>query len=225
MNIRVKVLSKRPITVDVGDDLLNINQIDLLLEKLIKKLELDELSYPEYYVLSSNKEGEYSIDIESSDNKENKKAKKTLRVFLSYSKSDKVYKDKLDKHLIGLKKSNRIESWEDSLIDPGEEWNNSIINALKDSDIILLLISVDFLNTEYIQNIEVKNAMKKHKKGDAKVIPIILRPCDWEDFDFAKLNALPPKGVPVSEYQDEDIAFLQIIKGLKIVIEKFKYNA
>ena len=167
----------------------------------------------------------YLIEIFSSNMKTvtqninaNNKPNMPLKIFLSYSKSDVKLKEELDKHLVGLKNSNKIISWHDGLILPGEMWNFEIRKAIKEANLILLLISVDFLNTDYIQRVEVKDAMKRHSEGTVKIVPIILKPCDWTEFEFAKFNALPSKAVPLTNYSNRDKAFLEIVNGLKKII-------
>ena len=143
-------------------------------------------------------------------------AKKKL--FFSYSKSDRTYLEQFQRHLTVLQKHEKIEVWDDHQVLPGEEWDEEIKQELAAADIILLLVSVDFLSTDYIWREEITKAMERHEQGEARVIPIILRPCDWSDMPFRKLNGLPTKGKPVSTYTDPDEAWLEVVKGIKKVI-------
>jgi TIR domain-containing protein len=146
---------------------------------------------------------------------------KKLKVFLSYAHEDEEMKNQLDKFLVNLKRSGSIEVWQDRELLAGAEWDESIKNELAAADIILLLISVDFNASNYIWNKELAIAMQRHENGEARVIPIILRNCEWTDMPYAKLQALPANGKPVSEYTDKDKAYTEIAKEIRRVVEYF----
>ena len=142
------------------------------------------------------------------------------KIFFSYSKSDRDYLDQLLKHLSPLARNNKIESWKDDEILPGEEWDDAIREELHAADIILLLVSSDFMATEYIWKVEIATAMQRHERGEARVIPIIIRRCSWESMPFSKLNGLPSKAKPVNSYSDRDEAWLEVVKGIERVLDK-----
>jgi hypothetical protein len=145
------------------------------------------------------------------------------RIFISYSHKDEDFRVELEKHLIMLRRNNFIQTWTDRKILPGQEWSKEIHNELANADIILLLISVDFLCSDYCFDIEVEKAMEQHKQGKSTVIPIILRSCDWHDAPFGILQGLPKDAKPIKDYLDSDSAFLEVVKGLKrIILEKTK---
>ncbi|WP_221392586.1 toll/interleukin-1 receptor domain-containing protein [Dyadobacter sp. NIV53] len=144
---------------------------------------------------------------------------KSLRVFLSYAHEDEAMKNDLRKFLINLIRSKQIEVWQDRELLAGSEWDDSIKNELAIADIILLLISVDFNASEYIWEKELATAMERHDKGEARVIPIILRKCEWGDMPYAKLQALPTNAKPVTEFADRDEAYTDIAKGIRKVVE------
>ena len=144
---------------------------------------------------------------------------KSLKVFLSYAHEDEAMKNELHKFLISLIRSQQIEVWQDRELLPGVEWDASIKNELELADIILLLISADFNASDYIWKEELGTAMERHEKGTVRVVPIILRQCEWEDMPYAKLQALPSNVRPVSEYQDRDLAYTEIAKGIRRVVE------
>ncbi len=152
---------------------------------------------------------------------EKKHGGKPKKVFFSYSKSDRPYLEELLKQLAPLKQNDKIETWNDADILAGAEWDNQIREKLHEADIIMLLVSSDFLATPYIQNFEIQPAIERHKRKEAVVIPIILRACDWEVTSLAALNALPTKGVPVKLWDDRDSAWLDVVKGIKKRIEDF----
>jgi hypothetical protein len=114
-----------------------------------------------------------------------------LKVFISYAHVDTSLKDDLRKHLQPLCKLNLIQLWHDQDISPGRDWGKEIVDKLNTADVILFLVSVDFINSQYCYNVEMEAAMERHGRGEARVIPIILRPCLWSSAPFAKLEALP----------------------------------
>ena len=142
-----------------------------------------------------------------------------IKVFLSYAHEDEAMKDRLDKNLVMLKRSEKVEVWEDRKIIAGMEWDHSITRALAEADIILLLISTDFNNSEYIWNKELKTALERHEKNEARVIPVILRTCDWNQSPYAKLQALPTGAKPISSFADADEAYTDIAKGIRMVVD------
>ncbi|MFM9944656.1 MAG: toll/interleukin-1 receptor domain-containing protein [Bacteroidia bacterium] len=143
-----------------------------------------------------------------------------LNLFISYAHEDEELKKELDKHLIMLKRSGKIEAWNDRKIMAGEEWDSSIKNELANAHIILMLISVDFNNSDYIWNEELATAMKRHAEGAARVIPIIARKCEWNEMPYAKLQALPTGARPISDYEDLDEAFTDIASNIKLVVDQ-----
>lgn len=144
---------------------------------------------------------------------------KKLNIFLSYSHEDEAMKTQLDKNLIGLKRSDKVNVWQDRQLMAGVEWDKTIADELSAADIILLLISVDFNNSQYIWDKELKVAMERHEKGEARVIPIILRTCDWTGMPYAKLQALPTGAKPINSFADKDEAYTDVAKGLRMVVD------
>mgnify|MGYP001435533806 CR=1 FL=1 len=141
-----------------------------------------------------------------------------LKIFLSYSRADEDMKTDLDKHLIMLKRQDKIEVWQDREIMAGEEWDSTIKNEIQAAHIILLLISVDFNNSRYIWENELKVAMDRQADGKCRVIPVILRTCEWSEMPYAKLQALPTGGKAVTTFADKDVAYTDIAKGIRNVV-------
>ena len=142
-----------------------------------------------------------------------------LRLFISYSHEDEKMKTELDKHLVMLKRSGKVEVWNDRKLVAGQEWDNEIKREMKAADIILLLISADFNNSEYIWKEELSHAMQRHEQGTARVVPVILRKCEWSEMPYAKLKALPRGARPVSDFPDKDDAFTDIASGIRLLID------
>jgi hypothetical protein len=112
--------------------------------------------------------------------------------------------------------------WFDGEIKPGEEWEKSIFEALNKADIILLLISADFISSDYCYDVEMKKAIDRHENGEAIVIPVILSHCDWTETPFSKLQALPKDGVPIvdSKWYTEDQAMADVAINIRSVVAR-----
>lgn len=149
-------------------------------------------------------------------------SKKSFTLFFSYSHADEDLRDNLAEHLSSLKRNKVIDAWHDRKIPAGTKWAKAIDDNLNKADIILLLISSKFLASEYCSDIEVKQAMERHKSNEARVIPIILKACDWSDEEFGSLQALPKNAHPVTSWSNQDEAFLDIVKGIKRAISDLK---
>jgi hypothetical protein len=138
-----------------------------------------------------------------------------LEVFFSYSHRDEQLRDELSSHLAILKRRNVISDWHDRRIAAGGEWEREIDEHLNRANLILLLVSSDFIASRYCYDIEVTRAMERHNAGEARVIPVILRAVDWTAAPFAKLKALPRDGVPVTSWPNRDEAFRNVAEGIK----------
>ncbi|MBK8565782.1 MAG: toll/interleukin-1 receptor domain-containing protein [Saprospiraceae bacterium] len=143
----------------------------------------------------------------------------THKLFLSYSHQDEELKNKLATHLAPLRRSGKVAVWQDRQILPGTEWDAAIKAELAEADIILLLVSAEFIASEYIWKYEIAGAMERHDRREATVIPIIVRPCEWHDMPFAKVQALPRNAKPVTTYANQDEAWLEVVQGIKRVVE------
>lgn len=144
------------------------------------------------------------------------------KLFYSYSHKDEEYREKLEQHLSILKRQNLISEWHDRKIIAGKEWDNEIDSNLKSADIILLLISSDFLASNYCYDTEVTIAIEKHNKGKGIVIPVIIRHVEWEESPFGKLQALPTDAKPVSAWVDSDEAYKNIVQGIRVAIDNLQ---
>lgn len=146
-----------------------------------------------------------------------------IAVFFSYAHEDEALRDKLANHLKLLERQGVIQSWHDHQILAGTEWKGQIDTNLENAQLILLLISSDFLASDYCYDIEMKRAMERHEAGEARVIPIVLRPVDnlWKA-PFGKLQALPTDGKPVTLWQNQDEAFTDIAKGIRLTAEAWQ---
>ncbi|MFO1155464.1 MAG: toll/interleukin-1 receptor domain-containing protein [Rhodospirillales bacterium] len=138
-----------------------------------------------------------------------------VRVFISYSHADNALRRKLERHLVALKNQHLIEVWSDRQIDAGIEWEHSIRESLEAAEIILLLISADFLASDFCQQTELKCAVERHAAGQARVIPVFLKPCHWEGAVFGRLQGVPEDARPVTTFSDPDRAFVMIAEAVR----------
>ncbi|NMG10215.1 TIR domain-containing protein [Brasilonema sp. UFV-L1] len=146
--------------------------------------------------------------------------KKAIEVFFSYAHEDENLRNELAKHLKLLERQEVIKAWYDRDITAGGEWKTEIEKQLKSAQIILLLVSSDFLASDFCWSVELERAMKRHEVGEARVIPIILREVDWHEAPFAKLQALPRNAEPVTNWGNRDQAFTDIARGIRRVVEE-----
>jgi hypothetical protein len=145
---------------------------------------------------------------------------KILNLFYSYAHEDELFREELEKHLHLLRRQGLIAPWHYRKIIAGAEWGKEIDEHLETASIILLLISSDFLASDYCYDIEMRRALERQKQSDAHIIAIILRPCEWQEAPFAHLQVLPHNGKPVATWESQDAAFLNVTQGIRQVIEQ-----
>jgi hypothetical protein len=148
------------------------------------------------------------------------KGTEALSIFISYSHKDEKFKDDLVKHLSPLKRLGLVEDWNDRKIAAGSEWDQVISENLEKANIILLLVSIDFITSKYCYDVELERALDRHAKGEAVVVPIVVRNCLWQHTPFAKLQALPKDAKAVSSWGDQDDAFTTIAESIKQIAEQ-----
>jgi TIR domain len=136
-------------------------------------------------------------------------------LFFSYSHADEELRNQLEKQLKILKRQGVIETWHDRMIGAGNEWKGAIDNHLEIDDIILLLISPDFLDSDYCYDVEMTRAIERHDNGEAVVIPVFLRPCLWQGAPFGKIQGVPKDARPVTKWANPDEAMLDVATGIK----------
>ena len=154
-----------------------------------------------------------------------KRPQSPVEVFYSYSHKDEVLRDELEKHLSILRRQSVITGWHDRKITAGTEWKGQIDEHLNAAKVILLLISPDFLASDYCYDVELKRALWRHSRRLAKVVPVILRACDWKIAPISKLQALPTDGKAVMSWQNIDEAFTNIAQGIRKTIVEVATSA
>lgn len=143
----------------------------------------------------------------------------------SYAHADEALRNELEKHLSPLKRMGRISTWHDRRIVPGEEFEGQIDHHFSVADVILLLISSDFIASDYCYQIEMTNALLRHERGQAVVIPVILRPCAWHQLPFGKLLAATMDGKPISQFPSYDDGFVLVVDAVSRALDKLGANA
>ena len=143
----------------------------------------------------------------------------SIEVFISYSHKDESLKDDLYIHLANLTRQKKIKPWQDRAIEAGTEWDAEIKARLESAGVILLLITPRFIASEYCFDKEMQRAMERHAAGTARVIPIIMKPCDWQDTPFSKLQVVPKDAKPVTSWSDRDEALLNVVQGIRKAVE------
>jgi hypothetical protein len=143
-----------------------------------------------------------------------------LRVFLSYSHADEQLRRKLETHLAMLKRSGEIDVWHDRELVVGDHLDGEISQYLESADLIIFLVSADFLASYYCYEREMTRAMERVAASTARVAPIVVRACDWKSAPFAQYVLSPTDAKPVVEHADIDAAFLTIVNELRRAIDK-----
>jgi len=142
------------------------------------------------------------------------------KVFFSYSEKDEELRQKLAAHLAVLQHNGRLETWCDRQIPVGSDWDKAIHEKLESADLIVFLISADFLASNYCFDVEMKRAFERLKEGSARIAPILLRPCAWQESIFSDLECLPRKGKPITSWPNIDEAFADITTEISAIVKE-----
>ncbi len=148
-----------------------------------------------------------------------------LKLFISYAHEDEFLREELDRHLVMLRREGEILPWHDRDITAGQEWLGQVHDRLERADLILLLVSSSFLYSDYCLDVETARALERHALGEARVIPVIVRPCDWAPAPFAKLQALPKDGEAITSWKDRDQAWHDVVQGLRAAIADLRVES
>ena len=136
-------------------------------------------------------------------------------IFFSYSHLDEGLRDRLETALATMKRQHLIDTWHDRRLPAGDDFDHGVRVELERADVILLLVSPDFIASDYCHDVEMNRALERHHAGEARVIPVILRACDWHPMPFGRLLAAPRDGKPVKSWPDLDEAFLDVVKMIR----------
>jgi hypothetical protein len=142
-----------------------------------------------------------------------------IEIFFSYAHEDEDLMDEVRRQLIVFERQGRILKWHDRKIRPGGDWKKEIDGRLRKARVILLFMSPRFIESKYCYLVEGQEALRRHDAKEAIVIPIILRPCAWQESPFGKLQALPRDGKPLSTCENQDVTSLEIARGVISVVD------
>ncbi|WP_245756715.1 COR domain-containing protein [Flexibacter flexilis] len=162
---------------------------------------------------------QYKVDISSKTMKTLPENTRKVKVFFSYSHKDEAIKDELYKHFSTLSRLGKTEPWHDRKLMGGQDWDATIKKELKEADVILLMISANFIASNYIWDIELKEAIARHHSGEAVVIPIFAKPCDFSGLPFAGLQGYPRDAKFISTQTNKDAAYTEVAKEVRKNIE------
>jgi hypothetical protein len=142
-----------------------------------------------------------------------------LSVFVAYAREDEFHLEALHTHLAMLRRQGQVDVWYDRRIEPGKDWEREIDREIETAALILLLVSPNFLDSDYCFGTEMQIALRRHNAGGARVIPIVVRPCEWQKTELAKIQALPKDGLPISRWSDNDVAWLDVTAGIRRAVD------
>lgn len=142
------------------------------------------------------------------------------RIFISYSRTDALFRSEFTKHLNVLQSAGLVESWHDGTIPPGEDWREAIEANLETADVIVFLMSPDFLSSQFCQDVEMPRALARWTRRRVRIIPILVRECLWEKSPLAKLQVLPRNGLPIAAAPNTDAGWTQVVRDIREMLEK-----
>src|ERR1051326_7938086 len=145
--------------------------------------------------------------------------KQEIKLFYCYAREDKALRDELEVHINSLKRQYSLRNLHDRIILPGDEWEQIVEAQINSAHLILMLISPDFINSDYCYGKEMKLALKRHEEGNCRVIPIILRPTYLESAPFNKIQMLPTDTKPITRWADRDEAFQDVVKEISLLLK------
>lgn len=143
-----------------------------------------------------------------------------VKIFCSYAHADEGLRGELEVHLAPLRRDGMIQIWHDASINPGHDLAKVIDRELAAAEVILLLVSPAFIASDYCWEIEMKEAIRRHRAGTATALPVILRPADWTTAPFRPLLAVPRDGLPVTQWSDRDAAWTDVVLGIRRAVEE-----
>lgn len=141
-----------------------------------------------------------------------------FKVFISYARKDREHCEALEAHLAQLRRMGIIATWTDQAIVPGQEREPAIRAAAREADLLVFLVTPDFLASDAIDEVEVKVALERHAAGSASILPVLVRPADLELSPLSRFEALPPGGKPITKWPDRDEAWLEVAHGIRRVV-------
>lgn len=149
----------------------------------------------------------------------------SIKIFISYAHKDERYKDKLLTFLAPLKAKGLLSYWEASQLLIGTDFTKEILVKLNEAELFLLLLSPDAIASEFINKIELSLAHARYEQGGIIIVPIIVRPCNWETLNLNHLHAAPIGGKPITLWENEDLAFKNVTEQIEKLVRSLLINA
>lgn len=149
--------------------------------------------------------------------------KQRATVFVSYSHKDAKYLAALEDQLKLLKRKGYVDWWTDLQLIPGDDWRQLIGGYLDRSDIILLLVSIYFLASDFCWDIELARAIERHQASEARVIPVFVRSCRWQETPIESLQGVPQGGKPIQKWTDSHEAWMKVAQGIEKVVAEWRH--
>lgn len=200
----------------VGRDTITVEIEDALKDFSVKEL-LDGVDIPG---VSRNQPKTIKVTIKDLTVKIS--ADKPLSLFISYSHRDELYRDELCGALTAYERKKEVEVWDDIRIEPGQKWEAEILEKLEQADIIVLLLSNDFIKSDYCVQKEMRRALERDRAGECAIVPIVVRDCRFDKLEVGKIQAILPNAKPIKKHRDRDSAWLEVTKQLDRVIARLK---
>lgn len=148
-----------------------------------------------------------------------------VEVFFSYAHVDEELMSAVRRQMIIYERNGRLVKWYDRKIPPGDLWRESIDSRIRQAKVILLFLSPHFIESRYCFEIEGNIALERARCGEATVIPVILRPCAWQETPYAAFQALPKDGHPLSRCEDVDQASLEVAQAVAQVATSLQWRS
>ena len=142
-----------------------------------------------------------------------------MRIFISYSHHDGEFLSRLHESLATLKRGGDVETWDDRLIQGGADFSEEIDKQLANADVMLPLVSPSFISSDYCYDREMMTAIRRHYDGTMRVVPLIVRPCDWQSTPLGRLKAIPKDGQPITTWPNQDEGWLDVSRELRRLLK------
>jgi hypothetical protein len=143
-----------------------------------------------------------------------------VKLFCSYSHLDEKWRRKLSNSLAALRRSGDIEEWYDGMIDPGSDWDSRIRDELENADIVALIVSDNFIASDFCWGMELQRALELHAQGRTTVIPVVVSPCQWERTPLQHIEALPKPLKPIALWRPQDAGWKSVADGVARVVKQ-----
>jgi hypothetical protein len=151
--------------------------------------------------------------------------RKSVRALISYSHKDEQHRQSLVSALATALRNRELEIWSDHCITAGQEIDDSILVQLKEADVIFLLVSQDFIASDYCYKTELEIALERHSNERCLVVPIVVRPTDLQGVPFQSIKMLPMDARAVSTWENVDEAWLNVARGVREAIKGLAFEA